>query len=50
MDNPERHLFEWLRDHFFLSSDEADDAALQCSAFMRERGWQFEPIPVEAQK
>lgn len=43
MDNPERHLCEWLSSCFGFSSDAADERAQQCVEFMRNRGWQFEP-------
>lgn len=52
MDNPERHLKEWIRSYFFDGKDDDDSrekaqmAADACVERMRQRGWQFEPAPI----
>lgn len=50
MDNPERHLAEWLYENMSDDRSSSDDERRQHAAneatritkFMRERGWQFE--------
>jgi hypothetical protein len=49
MDNPERHLAEWIEEAF-ITGEEAHEAARECIEFMRKRGWQFEPVPVDARE
>jgi len=47
MDNPERHLKEFIRQYYYgeVSDETVDADAEALIKFMQERGWQFEPTP-----
>jgi hypothetical protein len=50
MDNPERHLREFIAGYYYgeVSEETVKADADELITFMRERGWQFESIPVYA--
>lgn len=47
MDNPERHLRDFIRQHFYgeVSDDLVDSDVDDLVTYMRECGWQFTATP-----
>lgn len=47
MDNPERHLREFIRNYYYgqVSEETVEKDVAALTDFMKERGWQFDSIP-----